>query len=360
MDFSFTDDQLAFRDSVAAMLEREVTAERIRARWETDSGIDRDFVTLTREMGIPAMLIPEAQGGLGLSAVDLVLIAEACGRVALPEPLVNDALVAAPLLAELALDDERCSGLLEGFLAGELRVGVGHQINPYINFGVDRDWFLLPQGDEVHLVAREAVDATPVGSVDPSRRLARVGWTPSAATRVARGNYGAKLWRATLNRGALGGAAQLVGLADAMIRRAVAYSCEREQFGKPIGSFQAVKHLLADAATRLEFARAPLYRSAFTVAAAANRADYAVSHAKVVAGEAALLAARNAMQVHGAMGYTWECDLQIWMKHAWALDKAWGDAGFHKNRVHQWLLRREALTGPEHSFGRQEPEPAHA
>lgn len=360
MDFSFTPEQLEFRESVAAMLRKEVTPERIRRRWDTDSGVDRELMRQVAEMGIPIMLVSEEQGGLGLGAVDLVLIAEAAGEVALPEPVINDALVTAPLLSELALDDTRCAQLLPGLLAGEIGVAVGHQINPFINFGADRDWFLMPQGDEVHLLSREQVSITPVGSVDPSRRLARVDWTPSQDSRVASGKYGARLWRATLNRGALGAAAQLAGLAQGMIDAAVAYSRDREQFGRPIGSFQAVKHLMADCATRLEFARPPLYRSAYTVAVAPERADYAISHAKVATGEAALLAARNAMQVHGAMGYTWECDLQIWMKHAWALDKAWGDAGFHKNRVHQWLRREGALTGPEHSFGRQVLELADA
>jgi alkylation response protein AidB-like acyl-CoA dehydrogenase len=360
MNFSFSDEQLEFRDTVEAMLQKEVTPERIRERWDTDSGADLAFEAKIAEMGIPIMLVPEDQGGLGLGPVDLVLIAEAAGRVALPEPVVNDALVVAPMLAELARDDARCEQLLPQLLAGEIRVGVAHQINPFINFGADRDWFILPQGEEVHLLARDEVSITPAGSVDPSRRLARVDWNPATRSRVASGNYGAKLWRATLNRGALGAAAQLAGLAQGMIERAVAYSMDREQFGKPIGSFQAVKHLMADCATKLEFARPPLYRSAYTVGVAPERADYALSHAKVACGEAALLAARNAMQVHGAMGYTWECDLQIWMKHAWALDKAWGDAGFHKNRVHQWLRQDSALTGPEHSFGRQSQEASYA
>lgn len=360
MNFSFSNEQLEFRDTVEAMLQKEVTPERIRARWETDNGADADLEAKIAEMGIPIMLVPEEQGGLGLGPVELVLIAEAAGRVALPEPVVNDALVVAPFLAELARDDARCEQLLPKLLDGSTRVGVGHQINPYINYGADRDWFLLPQGEEVHLLARDEVSISPVGSVDPSRRLARIDWKAGNRTRIACGNYGAKLWRATLNRGALGAAAQLAGLAQGMIERAVAYSSDREQFGKAIGSFQAVKHLMADCATKLEFARAPLYRSAYTVGVAAERADYAISHAKVATGEAALKAARNAMQVHGAMGYTWECDLQIWMKHAWALDKAWGDAGFHKNRVHQWLLRESALTGPEHSFGRQAAEVSYA
>ncbi len=360
MDFSFSEEQLEFHNAVASMLRNEVTPERIRARWDTESGADAEVEKQIAEMGIPIMLVPEEQGGLGLTAVDIVLIAEAAGQVALPESIINDALVCAPLLAELALDNERCAQLLPQLLAGKIRLGVGHLINPYINFGADRDWFILPQGDEVHLVARDEVMLTPVGSVDPSRRLVRVDWTASEKSCVASGNYGAKLWRAALNRGALGAAAQLAGLAQGMIERAVNYSMDREQFGKAIGSFQAVKHLMADCATRLEFARPPLYRSAYTVSVAAERADYAISHAKVATGEAALLAARNAMQVHGAMGYTWECDLQIWMKHAWALDKAWGDAGFHKNRVHQWLLREGALTGPEYSFGRQDEELSYA
>lgn len=356
MDFSFSDEQLEFRDTVAAMLEKEVSPESIRARWDTDSGIDAAFEVMSRDMGIPVMLVPEDQGGLGLTALDLVLIAEAAGRVALPEPMIGDALVAAPLLAELALDNDRCEQLLPKLVAGEIRIGVGHQINPYINFGADCDWFLLSQGDEVHLVSREDIEVTPVSSVDPSRRLTRFEWTPAENSGVASGKYGAKLWNATLNRGALATAAQLAGLAQGMIERAVAYSADREQFGKPIGSFQAVKHLMADCATRLEFAKPPLYRAAYTVSVAPERADYAMSHAKVACAEAAQRAARNAMQVHGAMGYTWECDLQIWMKRSWALDKAWGDVGFHKNRVHQWLRRDESLTGAEHTFGRQARE----
>lgn len=94
-----------------------------------------------------------------------------------------------------------------------------------------------------------------------------------------------------------------------------------------------------------------VYRAAYTVSVAPARADYVVSHAKAATSAAALLSARNSTQVHGAMGYTWECDLQIWAKRAWALDKAWGDSGFHKNRIHEWLLNPNALIGAENTFG---------
>jgi len=218
---------------------------------------------------------------------------------------------------------------------------------------------LLTYGEEVHLVARDAVTLDAHKSVDPSRRLFRVsGWKPTLDTRVVDGQESARLWRAALNRGTLGTAAQLLGLSEAMVDQAVRYSSEREQFGRPIGANQAVKHLLADCAVQNEFAKPVVYRAAYTTAVNPRRADCVVSHAKVAAATAALLSARNCIQVHGAMGYTWECNLHIWAKRTWALDKAWGDSGFHKNRIHEWLLIPEVPLGPENTFGsRQFPEP---
>nr|WP_279538411.1 acyl-CoA dehydrogenase family protein [Pseudomaricurvus alcaniphilus] len=224
-------------------------------------------------------------------------------------------------------------------------------INPYLNFAAEADWLLLGHGEEVHLVARDQLQLQAQKSLDPSRRLYRVAWTPSAASRLVDGQQGAQLWRIALNRGALGCAAQLLGLAQAMLQQAVKYSSDREQFGRAIGSNQAVKHLLADCAVRIEFAKAVVYRAAYTTSVGPARADCAVSHAKVAAADAALLCARNCTQVHGAMGYTWECDLHIWAKRSWALDKAWGDNGFHKNRIHEWLLNPRALLGAEYTFG---------
>src|SRR5439155_16797093 len=131
-------------------------------------------------------------------------------------------------------------------------------------------------------------------------------------------------------RAAMAAAAQLVGLAQHMIDMSVAYVSQREQFGKPVGSFQAVKHHLADAAVRLEFARPCVHVAAWMLAKEATREArmQVVSLAKAQASEAALLAARKALQVHGAIGYTDEYDLHMWMKRAWALAAAWGDAAW--------------------------------
>jgi len=357
MNFTFNEDQLLFRDTVRDLLSNEVTAERIRQRWDRDSGIDSQAWQSLVDLGLTAALVPEELGGLGLSAVDFVLIAEECGRAALPEPLVDSCLVATPLLvdADRALDggNSHVRDLLEAVACGEKTVLCGPSINPYINFAHSADYLLLPDGDEVHLVTAESVQLESQTSVDRSRRLSKVSWRPSSETCIARGEIGADLWRSTLNRGALANAAQLLGLSEAMVARSVQFASDREQFGRPIGVNQAVKHLLADCAVKAEFAKPAIYRAAYTVAVAPTRADWSVSHAKASAGDAARAASRNCTQVHGAMGYTWECDLHIWMKRALALDREWGDAGFHKNRIHEWLLQPKALLGPQYTFGRR-------
>lgn len=357
MNFTFSDDQLLFRDTVRDLLSNEVTAERIRQRWDSDSGIDSAALQSMVDLGLTAALVPEEQGGLGFNTVDFILIAEECGRAALPEPIVDSCLVATPMLvdADLALEgsDNRVRELLEAVASGEKTVLCGPSINPYINFAHSADYLLLPHGNEVHLVATDRVQLELQTSVDLSRRLSKVSWQPRSETCIARGEIGADLWRSTLNRGALANAAQLLGLSEAMVAQAVKFASDREQFGRPIGVNQAVKHLLADCAVKAEFAKPAIYRAAYTVAVAPTRADWSVSHAKASAGDAARAASRNCTQVHGAMGYTWECDLHIWMKRAWTLDREWGDAGFHKNRIHEWLLQPNALLGPQYTFGRR-------
>jgi hypothetical protein len=138
----------------------------------------------------------------------------------------------------------------------------------------------------------------------------------------------------------------LVGLADRMIEMAAEYARQRHQFGKPIGSFQAVKHLLADALLQVEFAKAPLYRAAWSLSTDAPTAARDVSMAKALANDAAHRTTRATVQVHGAIGYTWECDLHLWMKKAWALQRAYGDTRFHRRRVADAVLDRDRCRDP--------------
>jgi alkylation response protein AidB-like acyl-CoA dehydrogenase len=347
MDFTFTEDQLLFQDSVRDFLVNEVTPERIRASWETDSGRDSELWSQLAELGLTGMTVPEEHGGLGMSELDFVLLAQECGYVALPEPLVHTVLVAVPMLREIG--GELAAQWLPKIAAGEARVVVGLEQNLLVEDAHVADLLLLQKGESLYAVTQEQVTLRHNESVVPSRKLYAVEIAADAAA-IAHGAEAQQLLDAALNRGALACAAQALGLAQRMIDLSVQYTSERQQFGKPIGSFQAVKHHMANVAVGLEYAKAPTHRAAYAIANGQEVAAHAVSHAKLVACEAANLAAKNSVQVHGAMGYTWEVDLHIFMKKAWALANTWGDAGFHKSRVGERIFAEGAALGAGATF----------
>jgi alkylation response protein AidB-like acyl-CoA dehydrogenase len=163
--------------------------------------------------------------------------------------------------------------------------------------------------------------------------LGAVAWDATPESRVASGSSAGSLLRRTADRAAVATAAELLGLTERMIGLAADYAKERHQFGKPIGSFQAVKHLLAGAQVKLEFARPVVYGAAWSLDQAEPTASRAASTAKAYASDAATEAARVSLQVHGAIGYTWECDLHLFLKRAWALAEAWGSAAEHRSLV---------------------------
>lgn len=346
MDFTFSEDQLLFQESVRDFLTNEVTTESIRASWETDSGRSDALWAQLTELGLVGMTVPEAYGGLGMNELDFVLLAIEAGYVALPEPLVDTVLVAVPLLNELS-DETFKAEWLSKIAAGEAKVAVGLESNLLVCDAHIADLLLLQRGDEIHALTPDQVSLTYNESVDPSRKLYQVEWTPSADTCVANA---AALVQSSFDRGALGAAAQCLGLTQRMIDLCVAYTAERNQFGKPIGSFQAVKHRMANVAVALEYAKAPVYRAAYAVANQLSTASTNVSHAKLVSTEAALAGAKNGIQVHGAMGYTWEVDMHIFMKRAWALNNSWGDRALHKARVADFIFADDAPLGAGNTF----------
>ncbi len=347
MDFTFSEDQLLFQESVRDFLVNEVTPERIRASWENPVGRDEALWAQLVELGLTGITVPEEFGGLGMNELDFVLLAQECGYVALPEPLVNMVLVAVPLLRELGGD--LAAQWLPKIAAGEARVVAGIEQNLLVEDAHIADLVLWQKGSELFALTPEQVLLQDNESVDPSRKLFSIELN-GAVTPVASNEQAATLAAAAMNRGALGAAAQALGLAQRMVDISVQYTSERQQFGKPIGSFQAVKHHMSNVAVRLEYAKAPVHRSAYCIAGGEERASQAVSHAKLVACEAANLAAKNCIQVHGAMGYTWEVDLHIFMKKAWALANTWGDAGFHKTRVAETIFADGAALGAGATF----------
>lgn len=349
MDFTFTEDQLLFQESVSDFLNNEVTPEKIRQLWDTDSGRSDTLWAQLVELGLTGMTVPEEFGGLGMSELDFVLLAQAAGHAALPEPLVHCALVAVPTL--MALENEALKNTwLPKIADGSAKVVVGLEQNIFVEDAHIADLLLLQYGDELHALDKGSVELVYNESVDPSRKLFSVNWTATADTLVASGAEGRAIIEGAFNRGALGVAAQALGLAQRMIELSVQYTSERQQFGVAIGTFQAVKHHMANIAYKLEYAKSPVARAAYALANGLSTASLNVSHAKFAACEVADLAAKNCMQVHGAMGYTWEVDLHIFMKKAWAFNNTWGDAAFHKNRVADFVLADNAPLGAGNTF----------
>ena len=348
MRFAFTDDQLMLRDAVRDFLAKEHTAVQVREAWDASDAVassegplSRPTWTALAEMGVVGLLVPEADGGMGMTALDQILLLEESGRVALADPIVETSAVAAPVLSELAPELNRADWL-RAITSGHSTVAVdlpfGTVAAPFVVDADRADLLVAARGDRLVAVASGALRTERQPSVDGARRLFSVSWDPDAEIVLAEGARGSAAIADAFDRGALGTAAQLIGLADQALAMTVEYVKERTQFGVPIGSFQAVKHHLADALLQLEFARPVVYRAADTVARGADERSRDVSMAKAYASDAALVVARKALQCHGAIGYTVEYDLHLWLKRIWALAAAWGDAAWHRERVAESLL----------------------
>ncbi len=349
MDFRFSEDQEALQGAVHDFLEGEFGPDRLRALWETETARSPELWRALAEIGLPGLLVPEEHGGMGMDEVDFALLLEEAGRAALAEPLVSTAAVAAPLLRELG--GALATTWLPRIARGEAVVAVGHPVSPFVEDAHVAALLLLPDAEgALHAVLREAAELELQPANDPSRRLARVRFSPEATTRVASARVAAPLFAASLDRGALACAAQALGVCDRLIALAVDYTRERVQFGRPVGSFQAVKHMLADLKVALEYARPVVQRAADSVARGRAQRAVHVSMAKLRACEAAERAARTALQAHGAIGYTWEQDLHLWMRRAWSLEHAWGRRRFHLGRVREALLAGTLPIGPGTTF----------
>ncbi len=347
MKFSFDDDQLAFAQTLAELLAKKCPPEAVRSVWQSEAGYLTELWQAMAELGVLAVTAPEAHGGLDMGEVDLVKLLEEAGRAAAPVPLLEHVAVAVPALAQSSLSD-----LAETWLGpaavGEVvitaAVSPAGSVNPasspvksLVNYGAQADLAVLGFGGQLFALKRGDYEATEVESVDGSRRLAEVSWSPVDGVLLEGAD--AEL---AFDRGALASAAQCVGVAAHLLDTTVAYVGEREQFGKPVGSYQAVKHHLADVAQAVSFARPSVYAAAWAVSVGTagsggempqDERQRFVSAAKSLASDAADLAASKCLQCHGAIGYTYESDLHLWLKRAWSLSASWGDARWHRRRL---------------------------
>jgi len=340
MDFTLTEEQRMFAETARTLLADTCASADLRRLEASGEARDPARWAAIVETGLASVLLPESAGGIALQELDFALIAEAAGYYALPEPLVESAGVAAPMLAAVAPDRVLADP--------QATFAVQHPVNPFVADADTAAALLLHHEGDVHLVDPDATTLTREPSLDPFRRLFRVDWTPTSETRIA---SDPGLWDLALERGALFAAAQGLGLAQRAVDLAVAYAKERTQFGQPIGAYQAVKHHLASAQVRIEFARPVLHAAAAQLADRDAYSRARVSHAKLAALEAADVACRTAVQVHGAMGYSWEVDVHYFLKRALALTFAWGEPAFHRRRVGARVFGRPA--GPDQTFARE-------
>ena len=307
MKFALDEQQRDFAASIDAALGAADLAGAVRAWSAGDVAPGRKVWEQLANLGVTALAVPEKFDGLDADPVDLVVAAERLGRWCVPGPVTESIAVAPVLLA----DDERCAELA----SGELIASVA--LPPDMPRAVDAEAAGL-----VLLATDEGVSESATGqchpSVDPSRRLYDVTATGES-------------WQADVERayefGALATAAQLVGAAEALRNDAVDYAKQRTQFGRAIGSYQAIKHKLADVHIAIELARPLVYGAALSLA------PRDVSAAKAAASEAGLLAARSALQTYGAIGFTQEHDLSLWLLRVQALRSAWGTPEAHRRRV---------------------------
>ncbi|MFF7230336.1 acyl-CoA dehydrogenase family protein [Streptomyces sioyaensis] len=323
MRFLLSDEQREFARSLDGMLGAAGTPAVARAWAAGEHRPGRALWARIAEAGVFGLAVSARHGGMGQLPAELAVAFHELGRHAVPGPLVET--VAAAAFLERLGAGAAAGEWLPRIAAGEAVVGLCAD-GPYALDADAADAVLVVEGDTV----RRADGHGPLqASLDPARRLFR----PLGGAVLARGPAVAAAASHALDLARLATAAQSLGLGRALLAATVSYVTQRTQFQVPIGSFQAVKHRLADALIGVEFAQPLVHGAALALAAGAPSAGREVAAAKVAAGEAGYAAARTALQLHGALGYTEELDLSLWIRKARPLRDAWGTPADCRRRV---------------------------
>jgi len=322
VDFQLTPEQVEFREATTKLCAGRFPIERLRAG--EGRGLDRTMWADLAQFGVFSLRQPASAGGSELGVSEAALVFEELGRGLIPGPLVWTHLAAG--LGDGA-SDRIVGGIERG--RGPGNGGGGHEL-VVIEHLPDLDELVVLDDEGIWLVDPRAVDAAPAPrALDPLTPV----WTAHALPtgRQAGGPEDSARWRL---EGAALVAAQLAGMAEALTDLTVVYTKERYQFGRPVGSFQSIKHLLADMLVRSELARTQAYAAAVHLdEPELGDAARAVSAAKSVAGRAALHNGTASVQAHGGMGFTWEVDSHLYLKRAWTLDPLFGSADWHADRM---------------------------
>lgn len=328
MNIDLTPDQRELAAAAREFLRAECPPSRVRSAWDADCAVDRSAWARLAEVGFLGVVVPERFGGLGRSDVELALLLEEAGRVALPDPLLETA-VAALTIADMG-SDRQIERWLPAIAAGEVVATIQPPGTPFAVVDGSFDLIVVPIKDSLYAVPVSNCDIEPHEVFDGARRLATIRAEATSDTLLP-GSTGRTDRLAV--RAAVAAAATLVGIGAHLVETTVDYVRQREQFGRPVGSFQAVKHQLSNAYLALEFVRPTTWVAAHLVASGSDEAAMAAAVAKSCASEAEKTANDSALQCHGGIGFTWEHDLHLWLKRGKALEQAYGTPLEHRARI---------------------------
>jgi alkylation response protein AidB-like acyl-CoA dehydrogenase len=320
MNFDFTDDQRAIKETAHDLLASRFKLERLRELAESKSYGEEAWSEIS-ELGWPGIFIDEEHGGQGLGIIELVILLEELGYVLAPLPFLSNA------AAGLVLQETGSTARLEGVASGHARGTVGMVKDGRANLVPDADdagFIVLIDGTEATLLERGDAQVEPIDAIDPTRRYATV-----------QANGGELLGDASRARDliALAVAAELVGISQRALEMTVEYAKDRKQYDRPIGAYQAVSHQCAEMLKQVEGARSLVYYAGWAADAAPDEFSLAASMAKAYASDAGWNVTASALQVHGGIGFTWEHDLHWFLKRAKTDGVLYGSARDHRERV---------------------------
>ncbi len=357
MQATYTEDQETFRETVVRFLQDKSQPSDVRRLIETESGYDPSVWTqLCSEVGLAATHFPEAYGGYGFGVVELGIVAEAMGRYLYCGPFFASSVMAGYAVLIAGSEDAR-SRLLPEIAAGSTIATlvmddlnspetVGAKISASGDKLSGTAELVLDGGnaDRFIVVARSssglglyAIESTATGvtidavqALDPTRRLSRVSFDDAEADNI--GSMDAEALETLWDHVCVALAHEMIGGAEHLLETTVEYTKVRYQFGRPIGSFQGLKHRCADLLLEVECAKAATHHAAFCLAAGEGE-PYAASMAKAMASDAYLLAAKEAIQMRGGIGFTWEEDTHFWFKRAKSSEVFMGTPAIHRERM---------------------------
>ena len=367
MNFAFTEEQEELRNTVRAFLENKSSEEAVREQMETEQGYDEAvWQQMGEQMGLQGLAIPEEYGGSGYSFVELGIVLEEMGRALLCAPFFSTAVLAASTLIHSG-DDAAKQAYLPGIASGETIATVAYvepsgkwdesgitmeasgsgsdvTLSGTKSFVIDghvADLIIVaaksPAGTSLYAVQGDApgLTRTSLSTMDQTRKQAKLEFDNTPATLIGEEGKGWEILSTVLDLVAVGLAAEQVGGAQMVLEQAVEYAKVRVQFGRPIGSFQAIKHKCADMLLEVESAKSAAYYGLWCASEMNDELPSTASLAKAYCSEAYFHAAAENIQIHGGIGFTWEHPAHLYFKRAKSSELMFGDPTYHREQLAQ-------------------------